>query len=139
MDIFTPEKRSAIMRSIKGKWTGPEKRLYEAMRDAGLSPRPHDEQLPGKPDFVFDKQRLAVCVEGCHWHACPRHYKEPKSNVAFWRAKIASNVRRDNRNRRALRAMGLSVMRVWEHEVRTARDATTIANKIHRTLCRKVK
>ena len=114
MDIVSKSKRREIMQAIKSKWTGPEKRVYQALKDEGLEPAVHEDDLPGKPDFVFLKQRLAVMVEGCFWHACPRHYKMPKTNKRFWKNKIVNNVRRDSRNRRKLRIQGFGVIRIWE-------------------------
>lgn len=137
MDTLTPERRSAVMRSIKGKWTGPERRLHAALIMAGLDPTTHDVRLPGRPDFVIDGVDIAIMVEGCFWHGCPRHYKEPKSNVAFWRKKVADNVRRDRRNRRRLRALDWSVHRVWEHRLRTADGAARVAEGIKRIACRR--
>lgn len=134
MDTLTRAQRSSLMSKVRSAWTGPEKRLYGAMREAGLRPRPHDAQLPGRPDFVFDRQALAVMVEGCFWHKCPAHYKRPKSNVAFWDDKVACNVRRDRRNRRKLAAMGIRVLRVWEHSLRTADSARGVAEAVRRRL-----
>ena len=70
--------------------------------------------MPGKPDFVFPKERLAVFVDGCFWHACPRCYIKPKQNAKFWREKIGGNKKRDLKVSRQLRAEGWSVCRIWE-------------------------
>ena len=67
----------------------------------------------GKPDFVFPKLRLAVFVDGCFWHGCPRHATQPKNNRAFWRNKLAGNQRRDALVNRALRRAGWRVLRIW--------------------------
>lgn len=146
MDTVTKEKRSAIMSRIKSEWTSPERKLYQAMRDIGLDPRTHDRQLPGRPDFIFDgpafqqstgQKPLAVFVEGCFFHACPRHYKRPKTNRAFWDRKARDNAARDRRNGRALQRMGVRVMRVWEHGVRTAAAAEVAALAVRKRLCTK--
>lgn len=63
----------------------------------------HPSDILGSPDFYFPKQRLALFVDGCFWHACPRCGRIPKSRVDFWVAKIDANRRRDNRTRRSLR------------------------------------
>lgn len=73
--------------------------------------------LPGKPDFVFPKLKLAVFVDGCFWHGCPLHATQPKQNAEFWRTKIARNQARDLLVTRALRARGWRVFRLWEHEL----------------------
>jgi DNA mismatch endonuclease (patch repair protein) len=61
--------------------------------------------------------RQAFFVHGCFWHGCPTHYKEPQSNVAFWRPKIAKNKERDTAAMAALEDMGFTVDVYWEHEL----------------------
>jgi len=70
-----------------------------------------------KPDFVLRALKLAVFVDGCFWHACPRHFIKPGNNAAFWRKKIAANRTRDRLVTRTLRKLGWEVVRVWEHEL----------------------
>ncbi len=70
-----------------------------------------------RPDFVFPKQRLAVFVDGCFWHGCPRHGTQPKQNRKFWETKIARNKARDREVTRVLRRKGWQVVRIWEHEL----------------------
>jgi len=70
-----------------------------------------------RPDFVFPKLRLAVFVDGCFWHCCPKHTTKPKNNRAFWQRKLASNRARDALVTRTLRRAGWRVLRVWEHEL----------------------
>ena len=79
-----------------------------------------------KPDFVFPRIRVAVFVDGCFWHGCPRHATQPKTNAKFWRDKIATNRARDRRVNRALRRLGWTVVRVWEHELRRRDEAKLI-------------
>lgn len=79
----------------------------------------HPLDIVGKPDFFFRRRRLVLFVDGCFWHACPTCGRLPKSRVQFWAGKIDENRRRDNRIRRRLRASGFTVLRIWEHEVRT--------------------
>ena len=67
-----------------------------------------------RPDFVFRQVRLAVFVDGCFWHACPKHATKPKNNAAFWRRKFAANKKRDVLVTRTLRCAGWRVIRVWE-------------------------
>ena len=73
--------------------------------------------LPGKPDFAFRRERLAVFVDGCFWHGCPRCYKGPRTNRKFWREKVAYNRWRDRLVSRSLRRLGWNVVRLWEHEL----------------------
>ncbi len=68
-------------------------------------------------DFVFRRERLALFVDGCFWHGCPRHATEPKNNRAFWRRKLSANKARDRLVTRALRSQGWRVLRIWEHEL----------------------
>jgi len=80
-----------------------------------------------RPDFVFPKLRLAVFVDGCFWHGCPRHATQPKGNAAFWRKKFARNIARDRLVTRTLRANGWRVLRLWEHELARKREARLVA------------
>lgn len=79
-----------------------------------------------KPDFVFQKPKVALFVDGCFWHGCPRHGTKPKTNAKFWRNKIATNQARDRRVNSALRKRGWSVVRIWEHELRRKDEAKLI-------------
>lgn len=132
-DVFSPEKRSAIMRAVKGEDTGPERRLLAALRRADLAPERQVKSLPGSPDFVFKRARLAVFVHGCFWHGhdCPRGRRAPKTNADYWSAKIARNIKRDRRVARALRELGFSVSTLWECRLR---DADCAAQRIARRL-----
>lgn len=133
MDTVSKEKRSYIMSRIKSKWTSPEKRVYDGLLDRNLVPTIHQDGLPGKPDFVFWKERLAIMVEGCFWHGCPKHYKKPKTNKQFWFNKLVNNVRRDNRNRRKLRVEGFGVVRIWECATRR-KTLDVSLNRVERML-----
>ena len=75
--------------------------------------------IPGKPDFVFRKERLVVFVDGCFWHGCPTCYIKPKQNAEFWENKIGGNIRRDRKVSRQLRTDGWSVCRVWECKLKS--------------------
>jgi DNA mismatch endonuclease (patch repair protein) len=74
--------------------------------------------IAGTPDFVFARRRLVVFSDGCFFHGCPRCGHIPKTNAAYWRAKIARNRRRDAKVTRKLRSMGYRVVRVWECQLR---------------------
>jgi DNA mismatch endonuclease (patch repair protein) len=77
-----------------------------------------------RPDFVFRTQRLAVFVDGCFWHGCPRHATWPRQNAKFWREKILRNRTRDRLVTRTLRAHGWTVLRLWEHELPSSLGAS---------------
>ena len=70
-----------------------------------------------RPDFVFRELRVAVFVDGCFWHGCPKCYIRPGQNRKFWDAKHAGNKERDRKVNRALKAAGWRVLRIWEHEM----------------------
>lgn len=115
-DVLTPEQRSRCMSRIKGKNTGPELRLRKALWNRGVRYR-LDLRIPGKPDMVFPKRRVAVFIDGCFWHGCPAHGVKPKTNAIFWKDKIERNQRRDNLVNAELQRQGWRVLRFWEHEV----------------------
>ena len=73
--------------------------------------------LVGKPDFAFPNKHVAVFVDGCFWHGCPKHIRFPHSHRAYWRNKIAMNIRRDKRVRYRLRMQGWRVIRFWDHQL----------------------
>jgi DNA mismatch endonuclease (patch repair protein) len=114
-DVFTKRRRSWIMSRIKGRKTGPEILLIRILRGHGHRVRANERSLPGSPDAVLPKRRIAVFVHGCFWHGHPgcRRAKPPTSNRGFWRRKIRGNRRRDARQARRLRKAGWSVAVFW--------------------------
>jgi DNA mismatch endonuclease (patch repair protein) len=76
--------------------------------------------LIGRPDFIFREEKVAVFVDGCFWHACPRCYRAPSSNKKYWTEKRARNSRRDKIVGKLLRQSGWGVIRIWEHELRNS-------------------
>jgi DNA mismatch endonuclease (patch repair protein) len=121
MDTLDRKARSRLMSRIKGTRTGPELALRRILWAEGLRYRLHS-QLPGKPDLVFGKAKVAVFVDGCFWHGCPIHGHLPKSNQDYWSAKLARNTARDQATNTALAAQGWLPIRLWEHEVRKELD-----------------
>ncbi|KPQ16716.1 MAG: DNA mismatch endonuclease, patch repair protein [Rhodobacteraceae bacterium HLUCCO18] len=109
------------MAKIKGRDTKPELRLRSALHRDGLRFRVCRRDLPGKPDIVFPRQRVAVQVRGCFWHQHPecRAGRLPTSRLEYWRPKLEGNVRRDAERDEALRALGWRVLVVWECELKT--------------------
>lgn len=135
-DVFTIEKRSLVMSAIRGKGNkDTELRLIEIFRSQGIIGWRRNYPLPGKPDFVFPKERIAVFVDGCFWHGCPTHATWPKQNAEFWRAKILGNQRRDRSVNRLLRKAGWHVLRIWEHSLTKKNQARTTI-RLRRTLSR---
>jgi len=118
-DVFTKEKRSEVMSRIRSRGNlRTELRLIEIMRGAGITGWRRGQPVPGHPDFVFRRERVAVFVDGCFWHGCPKCYRRPKSNRKFWDAKAARNRARDAEVTRTLRRAGWTVVRIWEHALR---------------------
>jgi DNA mismatch endonuclease (patch repair protein) len=119
IDRVTRARRSAIMSAVRGKNTTPELLVRSAAHRLGLRFRLHSARLPGRPDLVFPKWKTVVFVNGCFWHGhkgCSRA-KLPKSRVAFWRRKLAENVRRDARNYTQLTEMGWRTVILWQCEL----------------------
>lgn len=114
-DIFTKSKRSEVMSRIRGKGNkSTELKLLKLFKEHHINGWRRHQSLAGKPDFVFPNEQLAVFVDGCFWHGCPRCYIKPKQNAKFWREKIGGNVKRDRKVSQLLRAEGWSVCRIWE-------------------------
>jgi DNA mismatch endonuclease (patch repair protein) len=117
-DVFTIEKRSEVMSRIRSRGNrDTELRFISLMREAGIKGWRRNHPLPGNPDFVFRAQRVAIFVDGCFWHGCPRCYRCPRTNRKYWRAKIAANRRRDRIITRLLRTVSWRVIRIWEHQL----------------------
>ena len=91
--------------------------LAKLLRKSGVTGWRRNQKIFGKPDFVFRKARLVVFVDGCFWHACPKHSSTPASHRAFWKRKLAANQLRDRRVNRKLRKNGWCVVRIWEHDL----------------------
>lgn len=129
-DTVSPEIRSATMRAVKSQGVrSTEKRLRAGMISRGFKGwHMYENRLPGKPDFVFGRQKLAIFVDGCFWHGCKKCYRRPHSNQKYWDAKVIYNLNRDRRNRARLRRMGWHVIRIWEHEI--ARDLGRACNRV---------
>jgi DNA mismatch endonuclease (patch repair protein) len=117
-DVFSKAKRSQVMSRIRSRGNkATELRLAAIMRAHGITGWRHHQPLPGRPDFVFRRQRLAVFVDGCFWHGCRWHCRMPKSRRRFWTTKIARNKERDREVRRALFSSGWRAFRVYEHQL----------------------
>lgn len=118
-DVMAPAKRSALMGRIRGKGTGPERLLHGLFEAAGWRPELHVAALPGRPDFVFSSEKVVVFVDGDFWHGWRFPAWEQKLTPR-WRDKIAETRARDRRNHARLRRAGWVVVRIWEHQLKTA-------------------
>lgn len=121
-DHLTPAQRSVLMASIKGRDTKPERILRSLLHRSKLRFRKNERDLPGSPDVVFRRARVAVFVDGDFWHG--HRFPAWRSRLsAHWQARIEANIRRDRRNFAKLRRRGWKVVRVWEHQVRRNPEA----------------
>jgi DNA mismatch endonuclease, patch repair protein len=125
--------RSALMSRIRGANTNPELVVRRVAHSLGFRFRLHGKGLPGRPDLVFARLRRAVFVHGCYWHrhAGCRRSTTPKTRVAFWTEKFATNVARDARVLGELKALGWSTLVVWECETT---DTASLSRRLQRFL-----
>jgi len=130
-DHMTPDQRSRAMKSVKLK-DGPLERLIQReLRKIGLRFQRNYKRLKGSPDIVFLKKKVAVFIDGDFWHGWRLPAWEHKLSE-FWRSKLRANRRRDQRNFRRLRAADWTVIRLWEHEIRS--DSGKCVDRILRAL-----
>ncbi|MGF2688056.1 very short patch repair endonuclease [Marinobacter sp. DUT-3] len=113
---MTSENRRKIMQANKPANTRPEIRVRKALHALGYRFRIHRKDLPGKPDVVLPKYKLAIFVHGCFWHQHPGCYlaSRPKTREDFWKAKFDANRLRDKKNQIALEETGWRVEVIWE-------------------------
>jgi DNA mismatch endonuclease, patch repair protein len=114
-DKVTPAVRSKMMAAVHGKDTGPERAVRGALHSHGYRYRLHRRDLPGAPDIVLPRFRVAIFVHGCFWHGhdCPRG-RRPTSKTEFWNSKLDKNIDRDRHNQAMLQAAGWDVVVLWE-------------------------
>ena len=133
--MLAPEQRSELMSLIRGRGNRTtEGRLLEAMRSASLHGWRRHLDIPGRPDFTFRAEKVCIFVHGCFWHGCPKCYRLPRTNIDFWKAKVARNRARDRRSSRRLRAMGYKVLIIWECSLR-GNGAGRAVNRVFRAVC----
>lgn len=126
-DTITPERRSEIMSHIKSKDTSIELMVRRYLFSMGYRYRVNYKALPGKPDIVFTKKKIAIFIHGCYWHGhdCGSRYAHTsKSNRAYWRPKIEQTKQRDQDHIKKLKADGWKVIVLWECQVKTHFDDT---------------
>lgn len=124
--------RAANMRAIRRTDTKPEIALRSALHRQGFRFRKdYRLELNGgakvRPDIAFTARRVAVFVDGCFWHVCPEHGRDPAVNEWYWAPKLRRNVERDRAADEALTAAGWQVVRIWEHVSLTDALAAVIA------------
>lgn len=125
-DVFTPSKRSEVMSKIKSRGNRETELLFASLlRKSGISGWRRHLPITGRPDFTFKRYRVAVFIDGCFWHCCPKCGNMPASNREFWSKKLGANKRRDRKVTRLLSADGWRVIRFWEHALK--REEAVIA------------
>ncbi|MCW4148547.1 very short patch repair endonuclease [Halomonas sp. 18H] len=119
-DVLTRQQRAYCMSRIQGKNTKPEMAVRSFLHGLGFRYRLHRKDLPGKPDLVLPRFRLAIFVHGCFWHRHSRCFyaTSPATRKEFWRKKLEGNVTRDLRQQKALIEQGWRVLVIWECGVR---------------------
>lgn len=137
MDKLTKEQRHRCMAAIRGRDTTPEKPVRKFLFSRGFRYRLNHPRLPGHPDIVLRKYRTVIFVNGCFWHGhegC-RYFVVPKTNTAFWRAKIERNRIRDKQEQRQLAAMGWHCITVWECQLKPAARDNTLESLVYTLSC----
>lgn len=136
-DHLSSTERSALMAKVRSKDTKPELIVRKTAHRLGYRFRLHRKDLPGTPDLVFPRHRLAVFVHGCFWHrhsGC-RRATTPATNVAKWMAKFERNSQRDARSIADLEVLGWRVLTIWEC---ATRSEEAVADQLARGLAAKL-
>lgn len=132
VDIWNKQKRSEVMSLIRSRGNkATEMRLIEIFREYGITGWRRNQPLIGKPDFIFRREKVAVFVDGCFWHGCPKCYKRPGSNQEFWDTKVFTNRKRDRLVNRELRKAEWKVVRIWQHQLKSS---SRVARTVKRVL-----
>jgi DNA mismatch endonuclease (patch repair protein) len=136
---WSAEKRSEVMGAVRSAGNvRTELRFIRFAREFGFVGWRRHQNLAGKPDFIFRREKLALFVDGCFWHGCPRCYRRPSINRKYWDHKVSRNRVRDREVNRVLRRTGWSVVRIWECQLR--RHAwPLIARRVRRQLGKRVR
>ena len=135
VDVYSKGKRSWLMgrvRSAGNKST--EDKLIAELRQNHLVGWRRKYPLFGKPDITFPKSKLVIFVDGCFWHACPKHGQVPESNRDFWVAKINDNKNRDRLVDKTIKSMGWKALRIWECELKDGKLLRRKMNRLRKLL-----
>ncbi len=128
MDVHDPETRSYNMSQIRGKNTRPELIVRRYLHGLGFRYRLHDNNLPGSPDIVLPKHKVAIQIRGCFWHGhenC-KYFKLPATRKEWWLEKIQKTKQRDIDGDRRISEMGWNLIEIWECELKKAVLKTTL-------------
>jgi DNA mismatch endonuclease (patch repair protein) len=133
MDILSEEERRRRMQSVRSKGNrSTEWKFRSALMRRGISGwKLHVRSIPGVPDFFFPESNLVVFIDGCFWHGCPKCRRPlPQTNQTYWANKLKSNMTRARRISRDLRSEGFTVVRIWEHELRSQRSLEKLLRRL---------
>lgn len=132
-DVYSPAKRSSIMRAVRSHGTRLELSLSDLLTSSGIKHRVQTRDLPGTPDIVLERIHVAIFAHGCFWHGhrnCLRG-EPPKSRRAFWNAKLEMNRRRDASVARRLRRLGFHVITIWGCQMK---DPNRVLDRLRSTV-----
>lgn len=131
MDTISKRLRSKVMSAVKGKGNkSTELAFRKILRANKITGWRRHYSILGKPDFCWPRRKVAVFIDGCLWHGCPRFDRFPKSNKAFWRDKVEQNKKRDKFVTRRLKSEGWRVLRIWECQIDSSSILRRIANLV---------
>ena len=132
-DMLSVRERSERMSRIRSSNNkNTELALAKLFRRNGITGWRRHQPIFGKPDFVFRRFRLAIFVDGCFWHGCPKHSRHAKKSGVYWVKKLAANRGRDWLVTHTLRSQGWRVVRIWEHEL--AKSSKRVVRRMDRIL-----
>lgn len=134
MDNLTKAQRRKNMQNIRSSRTTPERKLAKSLRTHSLYFAQNVASLPGKPDIVFRKRKIAVFVDSDFWHMNSKRFIMPDTNLDYWKPKIKRNIKRDKEVNKMLRKAGWRVLRFWEYDVK--RNTAACAKKVLNTLAK---
>ncbi len=130
------EIRSRIMARVKSKGNkSTELKFIDALKSRSISGWRRHQDVFGKPDFAFPKRKIAVFIDGCFWHGCPKHCRLPATHARYWISKIEGNARRDKQVTRELKKKGWTVIRFWEHELAGGASLSRKLNRLKSIIC----
>ena len=128
MDRHTKEQRHKNMQAVKNQNTRLENSVTKYLWQQGYRFRKNVKNLEGKPDIAIKKYKLVIFIDSCFWHKCPTHYKDPATNIEFWKNKIERNQKRDLQVTEYYKSKKWHILRIWEHELKN--DFKKTMNKV---------
>jgi len=134
MDILTKAERRDRMGRVRSKRNRSTERRVRSllMRERIRGWNMNVDSIVGAPDFLFPAQKVAVFIDGCFWHGCPKCARPmPRSNRTYWKPKLRSNMARALRVNRQLRRLGFKVVRIWEHELSSPQPLHKLFTHLH--------